>query len=364
MYVFPPQPLSHQGALLTMTCSPAADHGVNENATQEDVSRLIQSLRLRDERIVSVESELRRVVDDYRRLREELLPVFKMAKDRLQPLPPPDGHGYEGQTLTSPSQVNLADRNNPSGISRSFSKRVYTGNTTPKNNSPTHVPSSFNDGKLHSDSPGLDLAASSHLTASANGGTQTSPGIPSPTSPSGHHSQQILASRSYTPSNRNTYDHSDDLPSLQSRLDRPPQMTPTQTSRLDVPPRSESRAGGDSNQRVEIFKSFRVSMDDPCYRVLPAALKKYNIHGDWRQYALYIVYGDQERCLALDERPLILFKQLEKEGRKPMFMLRKHMYNADGSVYMGPGSAPSSANFESQTPRPGTGQINLPGGVL
>lgn len=64
-------------------------------------------------------------------------------------------------------------------------------------------------------------------------------------------------------------------------------------------------------------------MDDPCYKVLPAALKKYQINAPWDQYALYIVYGDQERCLGLHEKPLILFKQLDKEGKKPMFMLRK-----------------------------------------
>src|SRR5690606_11682488 len=78
-----------------------------------------------------------------------------------------------------------------------------------------------------------------------------------------------------------------------------------------------------SNASVEIFKSFRVSMDDPCHKVLPAALKKYQINAPWDQYALYIVYGDQERCLGLDEKPLILFKQLDREGKKPMFMLRK-----------------------------------------
>lgn len=335
-----------------------ADQTANENATQEDVSRLIQSLKLRDERIVAVEAELRRVADDYRRLREELLPVFKMAKDRLQPLPPPDGHGYDGQPLPSPSQLNMLDRN-PSVISRSFSKRVYTGNTTPKTSSPTHVPPTFSDGRLHNDGTLDPSSASSHLTA-LNGGSQISPGMPSPTSPGGHHNQQTLASRSYVQpnsANRNTYDHSDDMLGVQSRSDRS-----GQTSRSDLPSRLDSRAGNDPNQRVEIFKSFRVSMEDPCHKVLPAALKKYNIHGDWRQYALYIVHGDQERCLGLDERPLILFKQLEKEGRKPMFMLRKHMYSVDGSVYPNTGSMPNSATFDST--RTGQGQINLPGGVL
>lgn len=106
-------------------------------------------------------------------------------------------------------------------------------------------------------------------------------------------------------------------------------------------------------------------MDDPCYKVLPAALKKYNINADWRHYALYIVYGDQERCLSLDERPLILFKQLDKEGRKPMFMLRKNTPAADGSnpnLYPGSfGSAPNSASFDG---KPSQSQVQVPGGVL
>lgn len=41
------------------------------------------------------------------------------------------------------------------------------------------------------------------------------------------------------------------------------------------------------------YKSFRVTHDDPCFKVLPAALKKYKINDDWKQYALFICYGSQ-----------------------------------------------------------------------
>jgi hypothetical protein len=118
--------------------------------------------------------------------------------------------------------------------------------------------------------------------------------------------------------------------------------------------------GAASNASVEIFKSFRVSMDDPCYKVLPAALKKYQINAPWDQYALYIVYGDQERCLGLDEKPLILFKQLDKEGKKPMFMLRKTA-PPDG----GAGETPGSAGLAGASARggPGTG-YDPPGGII
>lgn len=82
---------------------------------------------------------------------------------------------------------------------------------------------------------------------------------------------------------------------------------------------SSTESGG----TVEIFKSFRVSIGDPCFKVLPAALKKYNISGDPENYALHIVYSEGERCLGTDEKPLALFKQLSEEGKNPVFMLRK-----------------------------------------
>ncbi|PWY69128.1 MAPKKK cascade protein kinase regulator Ste50 [Aspergillus heteromorphus CBS 117.55] len=350
----------------------SADQSMNEGATQDDVARLIQSIRLRDERIVTMESEMRRIAEDYRRLREELLPVFKMAKNRSQPLPPPSAAPTSGsdtfhdsQTLTSPSSgITLLDRSG-SILSRTFSKRGHTGGITPKTNSPTHIPPSIHESRMYSDGLDPSAANSSHMTM-LNGKSQLSPGIPSPTSPGNHYTPQTLASRAYTqPSsssiNHASYSHHDDSAPATARPDRL-NPTPTQATRPDIPTRSDSRAGGDPPS-VEIFKSFRVSQDDPCYKVLPAALKKYNINADWKQYALYIVYGDQERCLGLEERPLLLFKNLQNEGRKPMFMLRKHVHPIEGAMYSGGGggggSAPNSAGFEGRQ-----AQINLPGGVL
>ncbi|KAB8215007.1 hypothetical protein BDV33DRAFT_181617 [Aspergillus novoparasiticus] len=342
----------------------SADQSMNETASQEDVARLIQSIRLRDERIVTVESELRRMAEDYRRLREELLPVFKMAKDRSQPLPPPTSMGSSGpdgyhdsqQTLVSPSGTTLLDRSGT--LSRQISKRLNTGGTTPKNNSPTHIPPSIHEGRMYHDSGVLDPSSALYT----NGKSQLSPGIPSPTSPGVHYTAaQTLGSRSYQPTpntSRSPHDHHDE-PSISQNRERL-NPTPTQPNRPDIPTRSDSRAGnGNDPPSVEIFKSFRVSMEDPCYKVLPAALKKYNINADWRQYALYIVYGDQERCLGLEERPLILFKQLEKEGRKPMFMLRKQLQHPVESNHPPVNPMPNSAGFESRQ-----AQINLPGGVL
>jgi hypothetical protein len=46
------------------------------------------------------------------------------------------------------------------------------------------------------------------------------------------------------------------------------------------------------------YKSFKVTLEDPCYKVLPAALKKYKINDDWRQYALFICYGSHGKLLS------------------------------------------------------------------
>ncbi|KAJ5770210.1 uncharacterized protein N7511_002261 [Penicillium nucicola] len=376
----------------------SADQSMNETATQDDLARLIKSIQVRDEKLMLVETELRRITDDYRRLREEILPVIKIVKDRSHPLPPPSSggppsggqssewHDSNTGTITSPSQLTLNETSSSSKLVRAFSKRIHTGGATPKNHSPTHIPPMIHEGRSHYESlnpSAAALAASSHLTASMNGQSQHSPGIPSPTSPNTHHAHpQTLNPRSYSQPNSNTsrntnYDYAEQTPTMHSRSDR---LTPSQmpTSRTETPSssrldprndprhdhrtesRAESRAGSGEPSSVEIFKSFRVSWEDPCYKVLPAALKKYNINSDWKNYALYIVYGDQERCLELNEKPLLLFKQLEKEGRKPMFMLRKiHMDTPQGTP--GPGTtAPNNAGFEGGR----QGQINLPGGVL
>jgi hypothetical protein len=98
----------------------------------------------------------------------------------------------------------------------------------------------------------------------------------------------------------------------------------------------------------------------------PQALKRYNIHDDWRQYALYIVHGDQERCLGLKEKPLLLFKQLDKEGRKPMFMLRRHASPQDGWSGAAGGGGGGNSGLDTASVSGSTigGGKTVPGGVL
>jgi len=90
-----------------------------------------------------------------------------------------------------------------------------------------------------------------------------------------------------------------------------------------IQPRKMQPTPLQSDNNSNILTSCRVNMDDSCSKVLPAVLRKYGIVASWTDYSLHIVYGDEERCLELDEKPLRLFKMLEEEGKSPRLMLRK-----------------------------------------
>ncbi|KAH9975926.1 hypothetical protein BGW80DRAFT_1295364 [Lactifluus volemus] len=76
------------------------------------------------------------------------------------------------------------------------------------------------------------------------------------------------------------------------------------------------------------LKTFKVSLEDPAWKVLPAALRKYKINNDdWQNYAMFICYGGPtdnrvERCLSYDEKPLLLFQKLKDASKNPVFMLK------------------------------------------
>lgn len=293
-----------------------------------------------------LEQDLRRMTDDFRRLREDMLPALRLVKDAQQPLPNlSGGAAYTFEPTISPPAPTPPPGQGPGpGVMRSYSQRKILIGATTKGNSPTQPTHERTIAEQTLDPASAAeraVLSSSHLAA-MNGSGQNpgssypSPNMPSPTSPQNHMSGTTLASRSYrgdtsTTSNRTTLNEGDHA--IYNSREKGAGGPPPRRRETPVP---DTPNTSNSNASVEIFKSFRVSMDDPCHKVLPAALKKYQINAPWDQYALYIVYGDQERCLGMEEKPLILFKQLDKEGKKPMFMLRKtNSAQVDGD----PGSA-------------------------
>ena len=328
------------------------------NATQDDIARVIESIKLRDQRIMAAEAELRqmkadldRISDDNKKLREETLPIMRLVKDQRTPLPDPSGG-----TIPSPRDVETskqietqAPASKGSSLSRKFStKKLFLGGA-PKQPSPTHPPQTHTpqprevreDAGTHLEASAAAVAASSHLTASMT--SQTSPNSVhgqqlSPTSPAysiqaplsggSYHHPTSAAQRSFprdgNSSNRHdqrSYGHTDDAGtgfSVSSqwsqastavadpagtaartldrrRRDQQPTPSPREADdgsstrekdryiytdaaiaaccRLGLTPHSGDR----DNPQVEIFKSFRVSIEDPCRVVLPVVRTPFTL---------------------------------------------------------------------------------------
>ncbi|KAL8898654.1 MAG: hypothetical protein Q9207_006594 [Kuettlingeria erythrocarpa] len=150
----------------------------------------------------------------------------------------------------------------------------------------------------HDDGPSEHHQKTTHADLEHNASNPA----PSPLAAIGHDSHQPLPQQP-TPSLHNTTIREN----------------PAHDPALLTPPPSKP------NSSIEMFTSFRISLDDPCHKILPHALRKYQINKDWRHYDLYILFGDQERCLEPEDMPLRIFKQLDREGKSPTFMLRRNV---------------------------------------
>ncbi|CAH7689471.1 hypothetical protein PPACK8108_LOCUS24556 [Phakopsora pachyrhizi] len=95
--------------------------------------------------------------------------------------------------------------------------------------------------------------------------------------------------------------------------------TPTRKDSSRTTTKSSTNASNFSkdDDQSSLCKSFKVTLEDPCYKVLPAALKKYKIKEHYKNYVLFICYGNQERCLSSKDKPLLLFQILKEAYQNP-----------------------------------------------
>lgn len=259
---------------------PTAKHmnaAANPALVEETPGLIYTSFEIRDERMQLAENEIKRLMSDYSRLREDLLPLYRIAKE-YKPLPTPDAPNH------SPTTVNAT--NSPvTAVSASSPPPLHSYSSTPNFNSKKLVKtkglSSTNPAAVRSPT------AADWQQESQDHRNSTVPRISRKSSLSGYNSRDREA------------------------VERAGGSTPTAASTSSASPSSS-----------EPFKSLRVTMDDPCYKVLPVALRKYKINADPSEYALLVCYDDQERLLGLNEKPLKIFNELQDAGRKPVFMLR------------------------------------------
>ncbi|KAJ7113696.1 hypothetical protein C8R43DRAFT_1039768 [Mycena crocata] len=158
----------------------------------------------------------------------------------------------------------------------------------------------------------------------------------------------------------------------------PEKPRPIDSPNLSNLPAAPKTARTDSS---ETLKSFKVSLEDPTWKVLPAALKKYRINNDnWENYAMFICYGSTgnriERCLSYDEKPLLLFQKLKDAKKNPVFMLKhikdirspiavaqqKHAARKASSIMTNGSATTSSATLghTAKTPSTSTRPLNRP----
>lgn len=323
--------------LLGPTPTPSTGGTERVTISNED---LIHCLAIRDERMTMAEAEIRKLIEGYGRLREDLMPIFRQAKES-KPLPTPDvGAGSVSFSSSASSNLGVMNHAANSGLSPT-QPTMY--NASP----PVISPGGFNFGappQLGSSQQHLQQQQqqNSHFAHAAlsNTGSGISlilpgqSGYPFPGSnkrgkvPPNMSSASSLRSPTAGASNP-TSDWHDQTSRLLSRktsqhglASSAASLSAFSTSSLSTPSPSPSPGSGSGSSLAEAFKSFRIKEEDPCYKVLPAALRKYRITGDPRNYALVVCYDDQERLLEPEERPLLVFKELQDSGRKPVFMLR------------------------------------------
>ncbi|EJD07639.1 uncharacterized protein FOMMEDRAFT_101010 [Fomitiporia mediterranea MF3/22] len=134
------------------------------------------------------------------------------------------------------------------------------------------------------------------------------------TQPSSYHTSYDRSA----PSRQGTYGAVTSSPDTAGTLSS--QTSRQLTARPDPPSNNPPTSISTSSDNL---KSFKVSLEDPAWKVLPAALKKYKINNDdWQNYAMFICYGQTERCLSYDEKPLLLFQKLKDAKKNPVFMLK------------------------------------------
>lgn len=81
-------------------------------------------------------------------------------------------------------------------------------------------------------------------------------------------------------------------PTLASTATSSTALVASSTTATSVSPTPPQGMMGDLKDKSEGgTRGFRVTLDDPCWKVLPAALKKYKIDDDWKVYALFICFG-------------------------------------------------------------------------
>jgi len=196
----------------------------------------------------------------------------------------PSRHTARRASIQFPSSLNSSTATDVPP--RSSDSATFKGSFTPpttNGNYPFDSPS--NHLTTNAQQNGTKLGAQAAPLTRMLSGTAIMPGATSPPANVTTHAQSLGASSSSLTTSSNT--RSLTQPSPNSIPSDPTLAPAAQTS--GPSDQEKSKAKDAANNAA---KSFRVTLEDPCWKVLPAALKKYKINDDWKMYALFICFGN------------------------------------------------------------------------
>lgn len=323
---------------------------------------LLRDLSQTSRRISGDSMDMKKLNENFKKLRTDLNPVIRLVKDS-KPLPTPTLD--PGLTASLPTQsVNSILSSHSWLASESESGQTPTTATTlvipgsspskmgfsPQNAglSPANIPSpngSISAGSIQSQAnlaPKVNSSSSSGKQKLVTSPTQShrfslgsvlSVGV-------GKITDMKMASSSRFPSKPRLIDAKTPSASLEDLHDtssykpiqdplsaKRPVVSRNKLSSSLVTSSTPPAQSGQSNQPL---KQLKASSDDTCLKVLQHAMKRHHIPREkWSKYVLVVCYGDKERILKLTEKPVLIFKELQEHGQNPTIMLRERASTLD-----------------------------------
>ncbi|CAK9439224.1 uncharacterized protein LODBEIA_P34480 [Lodderomyces beijingensis] len=345
------------------------------------------------------QNEIKKLNDNFNKLKTDLIPVIRMLKDS-KPLPTPTLDPRPPTTLVSPSfstyeqETEANEKENEKRLSGVDSvNHLGTTSTTTTNRFSSNLPSPstsrFSSGSLLSMGTGKIISQSVSNFAEAAEFKLQKVGIGKGSGKShdatSNPRPQLINNNQLSNGSLNTVGES----ASKVTYSRPQLSTTTATTTAtNTVPLSVSAHGAADQQSVpkattgptaaavagsaatgpaptapaaqsyppreignEPLKQLRASTDDSCLKILQSAMKRHHIpRDDWSRYVLVICYGDKERILKLAEKPVVIFKELQELGKHPAIMLRQ--------------LATAAENQESSLYEDSTIATEIPGGYL
>lgn len=284
-------------------------------------------------------SEIKRLNDNFTRLKTDLIPVIRLLKDS-KPLPTPTldpGSGSSIGMVDLPTYSISSTYSPGSTLTEALQDAIKTGPL------PSPTSNRFSSGSVLSLGTGKIIGAGivgggSGGNSNTNGSTAMNNGDSKPIRPrlveskstgsTGYHSSSSSTQQPQTP----VVQQGQHIQTLQPPKYRKHSSLVTSStistvgngSTSSVAASAASTASTTATPTSEPLKQLRASSDDSCLKILQQAMKRHHIpRDDWSKYVLVICYGDKERILKLSEKPVPIFKELQELGKHPAIMLRQ-----------------------------------------